>query len=158
MLLYNGCQTKNRRNALSLGFSFTGEQLEFEYNLGSQNANADALSRLCSCISKDESCSLTTVSHCLSRDSLYQALRNDPLISQLCKRMSHSEPPPNATSSVVQRYVQLWPQLTVVDGVLCCYKPKSMSDQLQFQFYRTVSTNRHCGKLMMLLVLDIKED
>ena len=75
--------------------------------------------------------SLTRVSHCLSRDSLYQAQRNDPIISQLCKRMSHSEPPPNATSSVVQRYVQLWSQLTVLNGVLCrCYKPKSMSDAI----------------------------
>ena len=43
--------------------------------------------------------------------------------------MSHSEPPHNTTSSVVHRYAQLWPQLTIVDGVLCrCYKPKSISD------------------------------
>ncbi|XP_062508826.1 uncharacterized protein LOC134185062 [Corticium candelabrum] len=45
--------------------------------------------------------------------------------------MSHLEPSPNATSSVVQGYVPLWLQLTVVDGVLCrCYKPKSMSDAI----------------------------
>ena len=62
---------------------------------------------------------------------MYQAQRNDPLISQLCKRISHSEPPHNATSSVVQEYDQLWPQLTIVAGVLCsCYKPKSMSDAI----------------------------
>ena len=62
---------------------------------------------------------------------MYQAQRNNPLISQLCKRMSNSQPPHNATSSVVQRYVQLWPQLKIVDGVLCgCYKSKSMSDAI----------------------------
>ena len=62
---------------------------------------------------------------------MYHAQRNDTLISQLCKRMSHSESPHNATSSVVQRYVQLWPQLKIVDGVLCrCSKPKSMSDAI----------------------------
>ena len=45
--------------------------------------------------------------------------------------MSHSESPHNATSSVVQRYVQLWPQLKIVDGVLCrCSNPKSMSDAI----------------------------
>ena len=45
--------------------------------------------------------------------------------------MSHSEPHHNATSSVVHRYAQLWPQLTIVDGVLCrYYKPKSMSDAI----------------------------
>ena len=62
---------------------------------------------------------------------MYQAQRNNLLISQLCKRMSNSQPPHNATSSVVQRYVQLWPQLKIVDGVLCgCYKSKSMTDAI----------------------------
>ena len=42
--------------------------------------------------------------------------------------MSNSEPPSNATSSVVQENVQLWPQFKIVNAVLCtCYKAKSMS-------------------------------
>ena len=45
--------------------------------------------------------------------------------------MSNSEPPHNATSSVAQEYDRLWPQLTIVDGVLCsCNKPKSISDAI----------------------------
>ena len=46
---------------------------EIEYNPGSQNANADALFAYV----------VEFISHRLSRDSLYQAQRNDPLISQL---------------------------------------------------------------------------
>ena len=47
MLLYNGSQNKNESNALFLGFSLQEYYFEIEYNPGSQNANADALSRLC---------------------------------------------------------------------------------------------------------------
>ena len=123
---------KNGRNAFCRwALALQEYKFEIEYKPGLQNANADALSCLCSCIFKDESCLLTRPSHCLSRASLYQAQRNDPHIFQLCKCMSHSEPPPNAASSVVQRCVQLWLQVTVVDGVFCrCYKPKSMSDAI----------------------------
>ena len=119
MLLYNGCQNKMEGMLYRWALALQEYNFVIEYNPGSQNANADALSRLCCCISKDESCSLTSykVSHCLSRDSLYHAQRNDTLISQLCKRMSHSESPHNATSSVVHRYVQLWP---TVDNCRWC--------------------------------------
>ena len=96
------------------------EEFNFDivYRKGSLNGNADALSRLPATTPRTVAMTfatpnVTVIQQAQQNDlicqQLYQALLKSPVKSMICTR----EQPP------LKRYVQLWHQLSVIDGVIC---------------------------------------
>ena len=89
------------------------------YRKGSLNANADALSRI---ETQVMSCSATGSLPEYSSTELQMAQQADPAVSKVLQACDQASTPPQGQEwrkYPLRRYVQLWSQLQVVDGVLC---------------------------------------
>lgn len=87
------------------------------YRKGSQNANADALSRL-----QTSLCATTVALPHHSAAELHTAQLRDSTISKVYRARLRSSTPPHGQGwnhHPLKRYRQLWAQLQIVDGVLC---------------------------------------
>ena len=101
------------------------------YRKGSENQNADALSRQFEQL--DGHSAATTVSPQFTED-LKPQQQQDQVISQLYEALSHHPKPPCAqewSRPPLNRYRQLWPQLLIKDGLVCRqYTPGPTSEPL----------------------------
>ena len=99
------------------------------YRKGSLNANADALSRIDTQVLP---CSVTVSLPEYSSAELRMAQQADPAVSKVLQACGQASSPPQGQECgqyPLRRYVQLWSQLQVVDGVLCRqYVPSPMSE------------------------------
>ena len=97
------------------------------YCKGSLNGNADALSR-----ATVSPCALTVVQPNHSPADLRRVQEADPTIAKVLHARSHSATPLGSKCGnhyPLKRYRQLWPQLTIANGVLCRqYTPSPMAD------------------------------
>ena len=97
---------------------------------GTLNGNADALSRRPYPVTTSLPVAVTSATE--STTALRQAQLEDPILWQLQQTLSHSQEKPDSFSwhhPSLRRYLQLWHQLSKVDGVVCCkYKPGPTSD------------------------------
>lgn len=90
-----------------------------EYRRGSLNSNADALSRR---VPHTAVSAATQIQSKNTKDELRQAQQNDTIVRKLAEALKHPNRCPSGKiwkSPPLSRYRQLWPQLTVVDGVVC---------------------------------------
>ena len=89
------------------------------YHEGSQNANADALS-YCSMVSSP-CCGLTMALPDASNEELRIAQCQDPLIKELYNSLHYNHTPslPGRNHPALRRYKQIWPQLKIIDGIVC---------------------------------------
>ena len=99
------------------------------YRKGSLNANADALSR---CIKEDVSAA-TQIQTQQSKEKLIAEQKNDPVVKKISRALHKNSPGPAKSGKWAQspliRYRQLWPQLTLVEGIVCRkYTPGPTSD------------------------------
>ena len=107
------------------------EEYSFDivYRKGSLNGNADALSRL----PATTSTTVAMTSATPKVTDIQQAQRNDLIFQQLFQAISQSQNKPISLTRKqpsLKRYVQLWHQLSVIDGVICrtyCPSPPSSS-------------------------------
>ena len=107
------------------------EEYNFDivYRKGSLNGNADALSRL----PATTSTTVAMTSATPKVTDIQQAQRNDLIFQQLFQALSQSQDKPISLTRKqpsLKRYVQLWHQLSVIDGVIChtyCPSPPSSS-------------------------------
>lgn len=101
------------------------------YRQGSQNANADALSR-CPMVSPP-CCGLTMALPDTSHEELRIAQCQDPLTKELYNSLQSKHTPCllGKTNPTLRRYKQIWPQLKVIDGIVCReYHPSPSSGQV----------------------------
>ena len=100
-----------------------------KYRKGSLNANADALSR---CIHPETSLAATQISSDPFKVTLQEAQQEDPIIKQVFTALQTSSQKPKGKlwhRPPLLRFHQLWPQLSIVDGVVCRkYSPGPSSD------------------------------
>ena len=100
-----------------------------KYRKGSLNANADALSR---CIHPETSTAATQISSDPFKVTLQEAQQEDPIIKQVFTDLQTSSQKPKGKlwhRPPLLRFHQLWPQLSIVDGVVCRkYSPGPSSD------------------------------
>ena len=88
------------------------------YHKGSSNGNADALSRL-----PTEMCAITLGLPRYPLTELHACQSNNDAISAVLQACLNSNDVPQAAKwnkSPFYRHNQIWHQLKVVDGVLCC--------------------------------------
>ena len=92
-----------------------------KYRKGSQNSNADALSRL-------EMPSMLNVNAAISlslspaKVEIYGAQKQDTVLKEVRKALLNSTTPPRNTlwnTYPLRRYKQLWSQITLVDDIIC---------------------------------------
>ena len=92
---------------------------------GTLNGNADALSRRPYPITTTLPVAVTSITE--STTALRQAQLEDPILQRLQQALSHSQEKPDSSSRdhpSLRRYLQLWHQLSNVDGIICrIYKP-----------------------------------
>ena len=90
------------------------------YRKGSLNTNADALSR---CVLPEVPSAATLAQTDQTRKELFTAQQNDPVIKAISEALQHSTDKPvrngKRCRSPLIRYRQLWPQLTLVEGIVC---------------------------------------
>ena len=102
-----------------------------EYRKGSLNSNADALSRR---VPHTTVSAATQIPPQETIDELHQAQQNDTTTKILAEALKHPSKRPsgkNWKSPPLSRYRQLWPQLIVVDGVVCRrYSPEPTRDTI----------------------------
>ena len=104
------------------------QEYDFEivYRRGSLNANADSLSR------QVPSCATALAMTPHPPAELRISQQADQTTSKLLAARSHSNTPPRGhewRKEPLRRYVQIWDQLRVCDGVLCRhYKPNPVSE------------------------------
>ena len=96
------------------------EEYSFDivYRKGSLNGNADALSRL----PTTTSTAVAMTSATPKVTDIQQAQQNDLIFQQLFQALSQSQDKPMSLTRkqpLLKRYVQLWHQLSVIDGVIC---------------------------------------
>ena len=100
-----------------------------EYRKGSLNSNADALSRR---VLHTTVSAATQIPPQDTKDELRQAQQDDATIRKLADALKQPNKRPSGKiwkSPPLSRYRQLWPQLTVVDGVVCRhYSPEPTKD------------------------------
>ena len=100
------------------------------YRKGAQNGNADALSRRG--WPDPSPCAVTLASPHHSHEEIRTAQRADRDIAKLVEARSHSQRRPQGhqwNRQPLRRYRQLWPQIELVDGILCRhYVPGPGSD------------------------------
>ena len=83
------------------------------YRKGSQNSNADALSR---CHPQTEK--WTAVASGTDRNLLKLAQKNDPVLKEVLLALrTPVKKPAQWKQQPLVRYSQLWPQLVVIDGI-----------------------------------------
>ena len=101
------------------------------YREGSLNTNADALSRR---DASDNTCAATVALPQHSTRELHDAQEADSITSRVLQALSESQHRPQGhewCQHPLRRYRQLWPQLKIVDGVLCRqYTPGPTSDKV----------------------------
>ena len=103
-------QGKLARWALSLQeYSFT-----IKYRKGSSNRNADSLSRITS--PESQHCATTELKVGPSREEIKEHQSNDPVISEIIQHINNRTVPEK--SPLFNRWLQLWPQLKIQDGIL----------------------------------------
>ena len=91
-----------------------------QYRSGSQNVNADALSRRDS-PPKIFPSALTQISNSAARQPLLDQQKSDPVVKEIPQALSQSSKKPSGQTwkcSPLNRYHQLWSQLKVVDGIV----------------------------------------
>ena len=97
---------------------------------GILNGNADALSCCPYPVSTPLPVAVTFTT--ASTTTLRQAQLEDPILQQLQQALSHSQEKPDFSSRYepsLKRYLQLWHQLSLIDGVVCrTYKLGPASD------------------------------
>ena len=95
------------------------EYFRIVYREGYQNANVDALSR-CSMVSFP-CCGLTMALPDTSNEELCIAQCQDPLIKELYNFLQYNHTPclPGRNHPALRRYKQIWPQLKIIDGIVC---------------------------------------
>ena len=104
---------------------------KIEYKPGSQNGNADALSRRDSPPAEADKCAATFLQSHPSRDELWTAQQQDPVITQLYQGLltTGCPCPTSLKQPIMHRYGQLWSQLAVIDGIVCRhYQPVPAAD------------------------------
>ncbi|KAL5491894.1 hypothetical protein EMCRGX_G017263 [Ephydatia muelleri] len=103
-----------------------------QYRKGSQNSNADALSRLPSCT---VSATTAVVGVWEDRAALRLAQEQDSVLRKVIKALKTSRSKPTSWSEQpLRRYAQLWQQLgvTAVDGIACRrYSPGPCDDVIE---------------------------
>ena len=103
-----------------------------QYRKGSQNSNADALSRLPSCT---VSATTAVVGVWEDRAALRLAQEQDPVLRKVIEALKTSRSKPSSWSEQpLRRYAQLWQQLvvTAVDGIACRrYSPGPCDDVIE---------------------------
>eukprot|EP00731_Ephydatia_muelleri_P006639 Em0003g887a len=103
-----------------------------QYRKGSQNSNADALSRLPSCT---VSATIAVVGVWEDRAALRLAQEQDPVLRKVIEALKTSRSKPSSWSEQpLRRYAQLWQQLvvTAVDGIACRrYSPGPCDDVIE---------------------------
>ena len=101
------------------------------YRKGTQNGNADALSRRSTPLVN--AVAITTLYPSFLSD-VQQHQENDPTMQLIRSTLSSAHPKPQGSKwsrSPLQRYRQLWPQLSLVDGIVYrCYAPGPTTDQV----------------------------
>ena len=107
---------------------------KIEYKPGSQNANADALSRRAPNTTEQiTEFAATYLKNGSSQDELRSAQQQDVVTSQLYQLLSTSTTPSSSTfkQPIMRRYGQIWPQFSVVDGIVCrSYHPDSTAEMV----------------------------
>ena len=97
---------------------------QIEYKKGSQNGNADALSR------RSVLAAITHAGQPL--EDMQRAQRDDPTISLLYAALQSKKMPTHSGNwrhNVLRRYRQIWSQLRLIDGIVCRrYAPSPASD------------------------------
>ena len=92
-----------------------------EYRSGSQNANADALSRHDSPSTCVQS-ALTQLSNSNTRQSLQEEQKRDPILKEVYQALTKSSKAPTGQKwkhPPLNRYRRLWSQLSIHDNVIC---------------------------------------
>ena len=94
---------------------------KIEYKPGSQNGNADALSRRNSPYTESSPCAATFLRPDLTQNELHVARQMDSVIAQLYQHLSTAKPPSTSTNNqtMVNQYCQFWPQLKLIYGTVC---------------------------------------
>ena len=100
------------------------------YRKGSLNANADALSR---CVPPEDLSAAMQLDTHQSKESLITAQQRDPVVKVISEALHRSQTRPEKSGKWAQspllRYHQLWPQLTLVDDIVCRkYTPGPTAD------------------------------
>ena len=102
-----------------------------QYRSGSQNANADALSRR-DYSPKTITSALRQISNSEARQQLVEEQRSVPIVNEILHALSRSSEKPTGQkwkSPPFNRYRQLWSQLKVVDNIVCrTYSPDPAGD------------------------------
>ena len=149
MLHCSGFQPKKMEGLLARwALAIQEYNFTISYRKGCQNNNTDALSRMpqperdkantlsMSTTSEGEHSAATTCSPCIPAD-LQQQQCNDPVLCQLHEELSKEETgksPPQGSALCqpqLRRYRQIWSQLTLKDGVICCkYTPGPTMDPI----------------------------
>ena len=118
-------RTKDGGLVVSLALAMEEYNFNIVYCKGSLNGNADALSRLPATNSKTVAITSTT----LNVTDIQQAQQNDLIFQQLYQALLKPPAKPMILARKqpqLKQYVQLWHQLSVVNGVICrtyCPKP-----------------------------------
>ena len=100
------------------------QSFDIVYRKGTENTNADSLSR--NPVSDSQVVAITSLQSIT--DDIQRAQLNDLVIKQIYDTLSNlrNTKPTNSmwTQPVFKRYLQIWHQLSIVDGVVChTYKP-----------------------------------
>ena len=100
------------------------------YRRGTLNTNAEALSR---CVNSEDVAAATQIQTHQSKEELIAAQQNDPVIKEISQALHQNSPRPAKSGKWAQspliRYRQLWPQLTLVEGIVCRqYTPGPTAD------------------------------
>lgn len=132
-----------------------------EYRSGSQNTNADALSRRDSDLTPQTvQSALTQVSNSEAKQALQDAQRIDPIVKDIADALMQSMEPPTGQKwkrPPLRRYCQLWSQLSLKDSIVCrTYTPDPGAGPVTVPILPRHFINSICRVTMMYQVLDIK--
>ena len=104
---------------LSLRYTSATQDYDFNitYHKGSENSNADALSRQ---TEQGDSHTAAITMESLFLNELKDHQSQDPVLCKLHDALLHSSTPPTTWSQPpLNRYRQLWSQLLLKDGLVC---------------------------------------
>ena len=117
------------------------------YKSGVQNANADALSHISS------SCSAVMFTTKEYQVKLQEEQKSDPLLSIVYHGVQKKKQP-ITSHPVIRRYLQLWSQLILCNGILCCqYFPDNSLSSVTVP----VLPNTPIGHPWQMVAVDILE-
>ena len=154
--------TKNGRDAIIARWALALQEFDFkvEYKPGSQNGNADVLSRRDSLSTESSPCAATFLQPDPTQNALCVAQWEDAVISQLYQHLSMAKPPSTSYSTinqtVVNRYGQFWWQLNLISGIVCqCYRPHPADAIVTVPVFPLSYVPKLSFRLIMLQVLAI---